>query len=180
MGDWVTLKFKYITGSPERYRKWGCKWMLEREKSGGGCTINLAVHYIDLFQYLTKEGIKEVRGFLSNKMFREEIEDYSLLLLKSDKGTLGEIESGYISSGLPEDRDSFTIYTEKREIYFQNNVVRWIDRSSGTFEERRLPSQSLRELFVRNILWCFREEKPPVANLKDAYEVLKVIDRIYE
>jgi predicted dehydrogenase len=179
LGEWISLKFKYITGSLERYRKWGCEWMLDKKKSGGGCTINLAVHYIDLFRYLTGENIVDVKSFLSNKKHKEEVEDYSLLLLKSNKGTLCEIETGYISDD-PFEKDNIIIYTRRRRIELIRNKVIWQDNNKGRMGEELLPNINLRELFVRNLLKSLNENKKPVATLKDGYESLKVIDKVYK
>ena len=48
---------RFIAGSPSRYAKNGCSWMLEPAVSGGGCSINLAGHFIDLFLLLTGSNV---------------------------------------------------------------------------------------------------------------------------
>jgi len=178
LGRWISLKFRYVTGSPERYEKWGCEWMLKKEAAGGGCTINLAVHYIDLLRYITGENIVEVKSFLSKKKYRKEVEDYSLLTLKTDSGTLGEIETGYISAEYPADRDTFEVRTEKRHVVFRENTVHWHD-FTGETGELPLPSVNTVEIFMRNLTGSFIEGRKPVAGLHDAFHVLKVIDKIY-
>ena len=57
---WDHLSFKFIAGPPERYLDAQCGWMLDKSLAGGGCAINLAVHFIDLVMQLTGEDITEV------------------------------------------------------------------------------------------------------------------------
>ncbi len=46
------MAFRFIAGFPQRYRAAGCDWMLDPELAGGGCTINLAIHFFDLCRML--------------------------------------------------------------------------------------------------------------------------------
>ncbi|MEI8190147.1 MAG: Gfo/Idh/MocA family oxidoreductase, partial [candidate division NC10 bacterium] len=46
--------FRFIAGGPYRYREAGCAWMLDPKLSGGGSTINLGVHFVDMFRVFTK------------------------------------------------------------------------------------------------------------------------------
>ncbi|HPP11948.1 MAG TPA: Gfo/Idh/MocA family oxidoreductase [bacterium] len=180
LGQWIALKFCFVTGPPERYRQWQCEWNLSKKLAGGGTTINLSVHYLDLFRYLTGEEIVHVKAVLSRKRFQEEVEDYSLVFLETNRGTIGEVETGYLSP--PEeraDRDTFVIYTEKRKITFRENVLGWKDYS-GEAGEEKISSENPRLRFVEETLTGFSRGKPAIADLNDMLAVLRIIDRVYQ
>jgi len=180
LGEWISLKFRYLTGPPERYRKWNCPWNLLKKEAGGGTTINLSVHYFDLFRYLTEEEIVEVKGFVSKKRFREEVEDYSLVLLKTDKSTIGEIETGYLSpEGETLDQDNFVVFTEQRKITWNKNILHWKDYS-GREGQEILPVDNLRILFVEKTLNSFLKKEEPVATISDLIAVMKIVDQVYK
>ena len=80
------LSFRLIAGPPSRYPAAGCAWMLDPKQSGGGCTINLACHFIDLFRALNggREKVDVSAAVMANAAFRLPVEDYSVLMLSSD------------------------------------------------------------------------------------------------
>src|SRR5208337_963729 len=86
--------FRFIGGPLSRYRN-GSAWMLDLSQYGGGCTINLGVHFIDLFRLLTGQEIIGVRALMSNRSQGAEVEDYSALLLTAADATVGLVETGY-------------------------------------------------------------------------------------
>src|SRR6188472_4440665 len=40
---------QFIAGPPDRYLVNGSPWMVDLERAGGGCMVNLAPHFVDLF-----------------------------------------------------------------------------------------------------------------------------------
>lgn len=85
---------------------WRGKW----ENEGGGCTLNHAVHHIDLL--LWANGMpKEVTSIIANLAHNNsEEEDLSLSLLKYDDGSLANLTCSLISHG---EEQSLTFQTEK-------------------------------------------------------------------
>jgi len=176
-GRFTNCRFKYVTGPPSRYVDWRCEWMLDPERSGGGTTINLSVHYVDLLRYLTGEEVVEAAGQFSDQVFKEKIEDHSVLLLRTSGGTIGQVETGYTGAGCPEDRDHFELMTEEREMVFEGREgrLRWWDRD-GRRGEEVLPRVEPRAEFVRRTLKALSEGGRPPADLDDAVAVLEVLD----
>src|ERR1041384_941450 len=58
--DFNYMSFRFIVGPPDRYEAAGAGWALDPAFSGGGSTINIATHFIDLFRLLTGKEITRV------------------------------------------------------------------------------------------------------------------------
>ncbi|MDO8631521.1 MAG: Gfo/Idh/MocA family oxidoreductase, partial [Phycisphaerales bacterium] len=91
------VMFNRILGTPARYLENGNPWMLDPVQAGGGCTLNLSVHWLDLFQYFMGPGakIEITSATMSNAAYRLPIEDYSLVALRSGQ-TECIVETGYL------------------------------------------------------------------------------------
>jgi predicted dehydrogenase len=178
LGAWTFLRFKYLTGSPLRYINWNSPWVLDPARSGGGTTIILSCHYIDLIRYLTGEEFDQVSGAYSNQTFQEKVDDHSALLLRTSGGTIGLVESGFTTAGNPDDRDVFELMTEKRQMIYSDltGELRWWDRD-GQEGIESIPKVQSRDLFVQDTLKAFAEGTPAPADLDDAVAVLDVLDR---
>src|SRR5262249_7692792 len=71
------MTFRFIAGFPQRYRAAGNDWMLDPALSGGGCTINLSPHFLDLALALMGADVMVHQAVMSNAAWGEKIEDYS-------------------------------------------------------------------------------------------------------
>jgi UDP-N-acetyl-2-amino-2-deoxyglucuronate dehydrogenase len=74
-------------------------WRGTWEKEGGGCTLNHAVHHIDMTAWML--GLpEEVQAVMSNTSHdNAEVEDVSIAILKYKNGALGQITSSVIHHG---------------------------------------------------------------------------------
>ena len=95
---------RFIAGPPERYLLNGSPWMVDRDRSGGGCMVNLAPHFVDLF--LRSAGARDaaVTAALSSALHRREIEDYAAMTLTTADGRIATVEVGYAFPGSPRKR----------------------------------------------------------------------------
>jgi predicted dehydrogenase len=74
-------------------------WRGTWEKEGGGCTLNHAVHHIDMLQWMM--GMPEkVQAMMSNTLHdNAEVEDISVTLLSYPNGSLAQITSSVVHHG---------------------------------------------------------------------------------
>lgn len=87
-------------------------WRGTWEKEGGGCTLNHAVHHIDMMLWLTGMP-KELTAMMANLAHdNSEVEDISMALLRYEDKTLGQITSSVIHHG------------EKQEMILQGSDAR--------------------------------------------------------
>ncbi|SER51053.1 Predicted dehydrogenase [Gracilibacillus ureilyticus] len=87
-------------------------WRGTWEKEGGGCTLNHAVHHIDIFQWMN--GMPdEVTSVISNTSHdNAEVEDISIAIAKYKNGSLAQITSSVVHHG------------EEQQLIFQGKNAR--------------------------------------------------------
>ncbi len=93
------MHVRFNNAGIQRYIDLGNEWMLTKKDAGGGCLINLAVHGVDQFRYITGEEPKVVSAITSHAMFNREIEDWGTMLMRTPAGTVLVNESGYTAKG---------------------------------------------------------------------------------
>jgi predicted dehydrogenase len=87
-------------------------WRGTWEKEGGGCTLNHAVHHIDMAAWMMGMP-KEVQSIMSNTSHdNAEVEDISIAILKYKNGALGQITSSVVHHG------------EEQQVVFQGKNAR--------------------------------------------------------
>lgn len=87
-------------------------WRGTWEKEGGGCTLNHAVHHIDMLQWMM--GMPEsVHAVMSNTSHdNAEVEDLSIAILSYDNGSLAQVTSSVVHHG------------EEQQLIFQGEKAR--------------------------------------------------------
>ena len=74
-------------------------WRGTWEKEGGGCTLNHAVHHIDLFQWMMGMPV-EVQAVIRNLAHKNsEVEDFSSAIFYYENGALGQVTSSLVHHG---------------------------------------------------------------------------------
>jgi len=102
-GDYGRILFAQVNsfwwrGQSYHDLAWRGRW----ETEGGGCTLNQAIHHVDLL--LWSKGLpSEVTAIMGNLAHgNSEEEDISLALLRYADGTLGQLNSGLFHHGEPQ------------------------------------------------------------------------------
>jgi predicted dehydrogenase len=175
-------RFSFISGPPDRYRGLGCEWMLDPARSGGGCTINLAGHLIDMFRLFTGTEPEVSSALMSNVSWGEAIEDYSMIALRSARAA-GIVETGY---GYPGELGTFdqlfSLRTRQSYIVVRSDdVIEITDARTFQVERLHTPTGNFRwyPAFVAESLDRFERGLPPIADLDDLLAAMRVIDTAY-
>lgn len=178
----TVARFAFISGPPARYRQLGCDWMLDPARSGGGCTINLAGHLIDMFRIFTTLEPRVHSALMSNVSWGEPIEDYSAIALRSSRAT-GVVETGY---GFPAELGGFdqlfSLRTSRAYVVVRSDDrVEITDAASFRVQTIETPTGNFRwyPAFVAESLDRFQRGLPPVADLDDLLVAMRVIDQAY-
>ncbi len=103
-------------------------WRGTWEKEGGGCTLNHAVHHVDLFQWMMGMP-SEVCAVMSNTAHdNAEVEDISVAVLKFANGSLAQLTCSVVHHG---EEQQLVFQAEKARISFPWKVYASTSRSNG-------------------------------------------------
>ena len=181
--SWQHLSFRFIAGPVDRYLDNHCAWMLKRDVAGGGCTINLAVHFIDLFQRLTGTDVASVSARMIENRAIADVELYSLLSLENAAGQVCSIETGYtFPRGFKAQREfTFSLSSDTHYLQGRDNVLRCTPRDRSLVQDIAIDFETDRfyATFVRRTLDDYRAGRPPFADLDEMARIMAVIDAAY-
>jgi predicted dehydrogenase len=178
----TVARFSFISGPAARYRQLGCDWMLDPARSGGGCTINLAGHLIDLFRIFTGSEPSVHSALMSNQSWGEPVEDYSAIALRSESAS-GMVETGYGFPGeLGRFDQLFSLRTANAYVVVRSDdVIEITDARTFRVDVLQTPTGNFRwyPRFVTESLHRYQQGLPPVADLDDLLAAMRVIDSAY-
>ena len=122
-------------------------WRGTWAKEGGGCTLNHAVHHIDLFQWMMGMP-EEVRAVMTNTAHdNAEVEDLSIAILRYAKGSLAQVTSSVVHHG---EEQKIIFQTEKARISFPWKIYASLSRSNG-FPDRNPKLENEIETLYQNL-----------------------------
>ncbi|OXM87509.1 Gfo/Idh/MocA family protein [Paenibacillus rigui] len=103
-------------------------WRGTWEKEGGGCTLNHAVHHIDMFQWMMgmPDQIQAVMTNISHD--NAEVEDLSIAILSYPNGALAQITSSVVHHG---QEQQLIFQTEKARVSAPWKVYASVSRENG-------------------------------------------------
>jgi predicted dehydrogenase len=176
------LAFTFVAGSMARYRAAGCDWMLARTSSGGGCLLNLGVHFVDLARLLLGPAPLELVGAtLSNAVERLDVEDHAVVLLRAGAATC-LIETGYTFPAPHMSFDlHFSIRTDRHYFVARDaDALETFDLAQHrTVDAMPITNPPYYPPFVRDVLARASDGRPPVADLDDMAATLRLVEAAY-
>ena len=181
--SWRTMSFRFNAGPPGRYLENSCSWMLDPRRSGGGCTINLAVHFVDLILEISGEPIRSVSAVMYRDPLQAEVEIGSMITLVTASGCICNIETGYnYPGGTAEQREySFSLSANRFYARSTPDGFRLIDGEGRACDvEMSLNSDIYYDNFVTDILSQGRGAGGVSAGLETMHQVMRIIDAAYE
>jgi predicted dehydrogenase len=176
------MSFRFIAGLPQRYRAAGNDWMLDPALSGGGCTINLSPHFLDLALALMGPEVEVRQAAMSNAAWGEKIEDYSCVTLARGADRC-VIETGYLFPAPTSTFDMhYAIRTPSRYIVAHDPETIELIENDGSRSTRKMLTTNVPHYrtFVFDAVARLRAGKPPLASLADMVPVMRLVDAAYK
>ncbi len=175
------LAFRFQTGPVSRYYTAGSEWILTKAGAGGGCTLNLGIHFTDLFVYLTGKPPKRLWATMNRRTNHTEVEDYSLIAMEAADGTSCRIETGYSLPGGAKGR-ALECVGRGRQGYYEvrEDEMLWVDNDGRAHHVPGPTGQtSFYGSFIKDSIDALREGRPPVADIHDNLAAMRVVEAAY-
>ncbi|WEG11107.1 Gfo/Idh/MocA family oxidoreductase [Pullulanibacillus sp. KACC 23026] len=189
MGDIVhTQVDSYWWRGHSYYDLW---WRGTWEKEGGGCTLNHAVHHLDIFRWMNGMP-SEITAVMSNTSHdNAEVEDISIAIGRYENGALAQVTSSVVHHG------------EEQQLIFQGKKARvsvpWKVKAS-TSQENGFPKpnpeleEELQKVYesqpdlefqghagqIQDVLSAIRGDKQILVDGKEGRETLELITAIFQ
>ncbi len=177
--------FRFIAGSPDRYRKANVPWMLDPAQSGGGPLLNVGIHFVDLFTRLAGAPVVSVSALAHSNLNHLPIEDFIAVRMQTASGAIGTLECGYSFPSDPQRQRDFALFLRSRRAYYQSEGDTLVVRSAanGKTTQRIEPTRYETDVyygeFVKRVLADLAERRAPIAGLRDVAHCLRLIEAAY-
>lgn len=172
--------FRLLSGPPTRYVENGVGWVLRPAESGGGCTINLSVLFVDLVRHLTGRELELAHAAMSQRAHHAGVEDYSTLTVRTvDGDCLATVETGYTyPTGDGSDVAASVRTGGGYYLVSGDTFVSAVGPRRDTTSMRTHHRDYYRE-FAARTLDAIATGAPPLAGLDDLYRAMVVVDDAY-
>ena len=175
--------FRLIAGPPSRYIQAGCDWMLDPLRSGGGCGINLAVHFLDLaVQLWQTSDISVANAMTTNSASGVKVEDHFFAGLRCGAKTC-LVETGYLYPAPVGVFDMhFSVRTDAHYFAVPGPGKLEIADFSGNreFLDTTTTNMPHYPTFTLDTLARLETGRQPIANLTDMVPVMRLVDAAYK
>jgi len=181
LGTISHMLFRFNQPGVQRYVDLGSPWMLSKADAGGGALINLGIHGIDLFRYITSEEPQVVSAVTSHAVHKREVEDYAHVTLRTPSGIVFLNEASYTYPGAGGDQE--------RKLSAQKMFLRATTSGGegvqivgpGRDETRRAPEGYLSgwPRVVHECLERIGRGEPPPASARDCARAVSLIFDAY-
>lgn len=168
-------------------------WRGTWEKEGGGCTLNHAVHHIDMLCWMMGSPIT-ITAVLSNAGHdNSEVEDISAAILQYSQGSLAQITSSLIHHG---EEQQLVFQGEKARISAPWKVAANVSMGNGfpKAEQDETLMQQLNSFYatipdlpyiahdgqIDDVLSSIKNDRPPLITGEDGRRTIELITAIYK
>ena len=170
--------YRLLGGAPHRYVDWGCAWMLDAARAGGGPLFNFGPHLFDTFMYLSGEPIVEVYAHFVRGIHNLDIEDMVSITMIGSGGAIGVGEAGYV---VPEGYERyFSVTTDTLHVGgdVETGTVMFRDGTQLGFQGGTGDDAYFQ--YTADLLRCLETGERPRATIQDMVPTLQAMNAANE
>jgi predicted dehydrogenase len=155
------------------------KWFTRKAQAGGGCILDTNSHSVDLFRFIAGE-IIEQHAVKYRHFKTTDVEDAGILIVKSEKGALGVMESSFVAGSGEAFIDIIGTRGQVRYDYSDGDKVclRLTKDKDWTIESVPV-SRGFNEE-VRHLLGAIADGHELACTVDDGLRTMEVICKAYE
>lgn len=161
IGEVVTANSKRLGPFPPRIRD-------------VGVAIDLAIHDIDIFNYLFNSRANTVFANMSSKLKNCEFEDHAEIMTKYDSGVLSILETNWLTP-YKKRQLNITGIDGIISIDYGNQTVT-LFKENNQVEDIKVENKEPLKEELRSFVDCVQNNTPPEVSGKDGYEALRIVD----
>ena len=161
IGEVVTANSKRLGPFPPRIRD-------------VGVAIDLAIHDIDIFNYLFNSRANTVFANMSSKLKNCEFEDHAEIMTKYDSGVLSILETNWLTP-YKKRQLNITGIDGIISVDYGNQTVT-LFKENNQVEEIKVENKEPLKEELRSFVDCVQNNTPPEVSGKDGYEALRIVD----
>ena len=180
--DFAYATFRFYAGPVSRYYQNDNPWNLKRDEAGGGCLINVGIHFPDLYFHLTGKTPKSLYAVTRNDVYGEEVEDFALVTVEMQDGALCIIECAYVHTSTPQVSSvEFALHSKRYQFRsVGKDHTLWVDQHGNHHTlEGPQGNSALYPAFVVDTLDALQNGRAPIAGIEDNLAALRVVDAAY-
>lgn len=180
-GSFHYLHFKFVAGPVSRYQASNSSWMLDKTIAGGGCFINLGVHFVDLARHFLGDDLAVDAVSMSTMTGRHDVEDHAVVILSKGAARC-VIETGYLYPAPPGVFDMhFSLASRDRYFVVRDPSAMDVIEQDGAVRRVELATTNVPYYpsFTADVLDRFRKGAPPLASLADMAAVMELVDEAF-
>jgi UDP-N-acetyl-2-amino-2-deoxyglucuronate dehydrogenase len=166
-------------------------WRGTWKEEGGGCTLNHAVHHIDLLRWVLGMPEQVTAVFTNVNHLNSETEDLSIAVLNYAKGSLAQVTSSLVDHG---EEQELVFQTERARVSVPWRVKASLPMENGFPKEDPETERELQALYdslpsipfeghpgqIDNVLQAIEGKAPLLIDAKEGRATLEVIMGIYK
>lgn len=161
IGEVVTANSKRLGPFPPRIRD-------------VGVAIDLAIHDIDIFNYLFNSRANTVFANMSSKLKNCEFEDHAEIMTKYDSGVLSILETNWLTP-YKKRQLNITGIDGIISVDYGNQTVT-LFKENNQVEDIKVENKEPLKEELRSFVDCVQNNTPPEVSGKDGYEALRIVD----
>ena len=181
--DFAYATFRFYAGPVSRYYQNDNPWNLKQAEAGGGCLINVGIHFPDLYFYLTGKQPKSLYAVTRNDIYGEEVEDFALVTVEMQDGAVCVIECAYVHANTPRVPSiEFALHSKRYQFRSlgKDNML-WVDRQGRHhYLEAPQGNSAFYAAFMADTIDALQQGRPPIASIADNLAALRIVDAAYQ